>query len=95
MPNQHYLLDLVTALSSSASGSLCFLDYAICISPLDLEYSYGGKVDKVGRERIYVSKVEREGKDCECEELCFCARLDVLNERVLGLVGEGRRCLEV
>lgn len=84
MPN-HHLLSLVSALSSSASTSLCFFDDAFEDSSGDFDNGTG----------VYalVDTVEKEQKGCECMELCFCARLDVLNERAMGLLEEGRRCL--
>ena len=93
MPN-HHLLSLVSALSSSASTSLCIFDDAFDIYPGEYsevdprEYRHVREVKKMREVEIV-----KQEKRCECMELCFCARLDVLNERAVGLVEEGRRCL--
>ena len=90
-----YLLDLVSALSSSASSSLCIFDDAFDTGPGPFKFddiSPGGY--RHVREVAKVHTVEKVPKGCECQELCFCARLDVLNKRALRLVEEGRRCLQ-
>lgn len=77
MPS-HQWLDYIGISSNTATSNLCFLDDSI-----------GTTSDA----HALGSRVRTPGHSCDCVELCFCDRLDVLNEQALSMIEEGEEIL--